>query len=101
MAETCVGAVVRDLSHSADLLQSACQAASSDVSGCANRTARYLVGASMRWRFSTQTVLHQASNGRRCLVRYGENRADVDLAENVGIFARFGARSIKKVSIPD
>ena len=28
----------------------------------------------------TQTLLNQSGNGRWCLVRYGENRADVNLA---------------------
>src|SRR5438067_1697886 len=40
-------------------------------------------------------------NGCGCLVRDREDRANVDLAQNVAVFARRGSWSIEKIGVPD
>src|ERR1700719_3435488 len=43
----------------------------------------------------------QTRDSCRRLVRDREDRTDVDFAQNVAVFGRCGARSIKKVGVPD
>src|SRR6516165_8935258 len=50
---------------------------------------------------AAQPTQCQTRDSCRCLVRDREHRADVDLAQDVAVFARRGARSIEKVGVPD